>query len=64
MKKVTVALLLTLTLVFGTFGMASAVTDGEEDGDGHPHVGLMVAQDAAGNPSGAVAELCFHQRSS
>lgn len=29
---------------------ASAVTDGELDGDGHPFVGLMVAQDAAGNP--------------
>jgi len=50
MKKVTIALLLTLTLVLSTFGMASAVTDGEEDGDGHPYVGLMVAQDAAGNP--------------
>jgi hypothetical protein len=29
---------------------ASAVTDGTLDGDGHPYVGLMVAQDAAGNP--------------
>lgn len=27
-----------------------AITDGELDGDGHPHVGLMVAQDADGNP--------------
>jgi secreted trypsin-like serine protease len=27
-----------------------AVTDGEPDGDGHPYVGLMVAQDADGNP--------------
>ena len=27
-----------------------AVTDGEPDGDGHPYVGLMIAQDASGNP--------------
>jgi V8-like Glu-specific endopeptidase len=50
MKKVTIALLLTLMLVLSTFGMASAVTDGELDGEGHPYVGLMVAQDANGNP--------------
>jgi V8-like Glu-specific endopeptidase len=37
-------------LVVSTFGMAGAVTDGEPDGDGHPYVGLMVAQDADGNP--------------
>jgi hypothetical protein len=29
---------------------AMAITDGELDGDGHPYVGLMVAQDGAGNP--------------
>lgn len=29
---------------------ASAITDGELDGNGHPYVGLMVAQDAQGNP--------------
>jgi hypothetical protein len=50
MKKVTTALLLTLMLVFSTIGAASAVTDGELDGEGHPYVGLMVAQDANGNP--------------
>ena len=50
MKKVTIALLLTLMLVFSTIGAASAVTDGELDGDGHPYVGLMVAQDEDGNP--------------
>ncbi|NJN45126.1 MAG: trypsin-like serine protease, partial [Anaerolineae bacterium] len=27
-----------------------AITDGEPDGEGHPYVGLMVAQDADGNP--------------
>ncbi len=50
MKKVTVSLLLTLMLVFSTIGVASAVTDGELDGEGHPYVGLMVAQDEEGNP--------------
>ena len=50
MKKVTIALLLTLTLVFSTIGVASAVTDGELDGEGHPYVGLMVAQAADGTP--------------
>jgi hypothetical protein len=29
---------------------ASAITDGELDGTGHPYVGLMVAQDDQGNP--------------
>lgn len=29
---------------------AGAITDGELDGNGHPYVGLMVAQDADGNP--------------
>jgi len=29
---------------------AMAITDGELDGEGHPYVGLMVAQDANGNP--------------
>lgn len=28
----------------------AAVTDGQPDGDNHPFVGLMVAQDGAGNP--------------
>jgi V8-like Glu-specific endopeptidase len=50
MKKVTVSLLLTLMLVFSTISVASAVTDGELDGEGHPYVGLMVAQDEEGNP--------------
>src|SRR5918993_445893 len=50
MKKVTIALLLTLMLALSTIGAASAVTDGELDGNRHPYVGLMVAQDAKGNP--------------
>lgn len=50
MKKVTTAILLAAVLVFSTVGMAAAVTDGELDGEGHPFVGLMVAQDEDGNP--------------
>ena len=51
MKKVTIALALTLVLVLSTVGIASAITDGGElDGNGHPYVGLMIAQDADGNP--------------
>lgn len=38
------ALLLVLPLPAG------AITDGQLDGDGHPYVGLMVAQDKKGNP--------------
>lgn len=42
MKKVTLAIVLALTLVFSTFGMASAITNGQPDGDAHPYVGLAV----------------------
>ncbi len=50
MKKVTISVLLTLVLVLSTVGIASAITDGELDGEGHPFVGLMLAQDEDGNP--------------
>ena len=47
----TLALLAALVAAF-TLGVipASAVTDGTLDGNGHPYVGLMVAQDAKGKP--------------
>ncbi len=44
---VAVSLVMILMLVVSPVG---AVTDGELDGEGHPYVGLMVAQDADGNP--------------
>jgi len=44
-----VTAVLTSVLAFGV-GSATAVTDGQLDGNGHPYVGLMVAQDAKGNP--------------
>lgn len=43
------AIIVILVLVVGAIPVA-AVTDGELDGNGHPYVGLMVAQDAKGNP--------------
>jgi hypothetical protein len=50
MKKIVIAFIFGLILVFALSGLASAITYGELDGEGHPYVGLMIAQDAAGNP--------------
>ncbi len=50
MRKRIVGLLLTIVLLLVVVVPAFAVTDGELDGDGHPYVGLMVAQDSAGAP--------------
>ncbi|KRF45949.1 serine protease [Terrabacter sp. Soil811] len=50
MKKIWFALVATLALLLGASAPAGAVTNGTLDGNGHPYVGLMVAQDAAGNP--------------
>lgn len=44
MKKVLIAVVLTLALILGTVGIASAITDGELDGDGHPHVVLLLME--------------------
>jgi len=50
MRRIT----LTLAAIVGAFAMvavpAGAITDGELDGNGHPYVGLMVAQTASGTP--------------
>ena len=48
-KKLTLLGALVVALVFSAVP-AAAVTDGELDGDGHPYVGLMVAQTANGTP--------------
>jgi len=42
MNKVTLALVLALVLVFSTISMASAITNGQPDGNNHPYVGLVV----------------------
>lgn len=50
MKKLWMALLASITLVLGAAVPAGAITDGALDGNGHPYVGLMVAQNASGAP--------------
>ena len=42
MKKVSLAITLTLVLVLSTIGIAGAITNGQPDGDNHPYVGLVV----------------------
>jgi Trypsin len=50
MRKTLAALVVLVSgLVLG-LAPAGAVTDGQLDGEGHPYVGLMVAQDAKGKP--------------
>jgi hypothetical protein len=50
MKKVVVAWILTLALLFSVVGVAGAITDGELDGDGHPHVVLLLME-VGGEPA-------------
>ncbi len=46
----TLVVLAALALALALALPAAAITDGVPDEDGHPYVGLMVAQDAQGNP--------------
>lgn len=48
MKKTTLSILITILLLLAVVLPASAITDGELDGEGHPYVGLMVAFDEEG----------------
>lgn len=48
MRRLILALIASLGLVAGVSLPATAVTDGRLDGNGHPYVGLMVAQKADG----------------
>lgn len=50
MRKLLVVVVILIAGLLITAGPVAAVTDGDPDGNGHPYVGLMVAQDAAGNP--------------
>lgn len=43
-------ILFVFVLLFVSAVPAGAISDGELDGNGHPYVGLMVAQDAEGTP--------------
>jgi hypothetical protein len=47
-RRALFGVLIALTLILALVAPASAITNGELDGDGHPYVGLMVAQDADG----------------
>jgi V8-like Glu-specific endopeptidase len=49
-RRALFGVLLALTLILAVIAPASAITDGELDGNDHPYVGLMVADDADGNP--------------
>jgi len=49
MKKTLIALVAVLAAAVVALP-ASAITDGSPDGDAHPFVGLMVAQDSSGTP--------------
>ena len=49
MKKAVVILIVTLVLLFSVVLVASAITDGDPDGDGHPFVGLVLFYDEDGD---------------
>ncbi|MGQ0602050.1 MAG: trypsin-like serine protease, partial [Anaerolineales bacterium] len=49
-KKTLMAFVSMLAILVLTVSPVGAVTDGELDGNGHPYVGLMVAQTASGVP--------------
>jgi hypothetical protein len=49
-KRSILALVVALVILGVAVIPAAAIKYGEYDGDAHPYVGLMVAQDAAGNP--------------
>jgi len=49
-KKMLLAVFSVMVILAVAVSPAGAVTDGELDGNGHPYVGLMVAQDEDGNP--------------
>lgn len=50
MKKVSIVFSFAAVLALSTIGVASAITDGNLDGNGHPHVGLLVF-DVGGSPA-------------
>jgi len=49
-KRVAIAVVAVLVLVLGISGGASAITNGQPDGDNHPYVGLLVF-DVGGEPA-------------
>jgi hypothetical protein len=51
MKKFVIAIVFAAVLVFGVIGVASAITNGQPDGENHPYVGLLVFDVAPGTPA-------------
>lgn len=49
-KRTLLVVILAISILMVAISPARAVKNGELDGDGHPYVGLMVAQDANGAP--------------
>jgi hypothetical protein len=49
-RRLVFSVLVALATMLALMAPASAITDGELDGDGHPHVGLMVALAEDGSP--------------
>jgi V8-like Glu-specific endopeptidase len=49
-KKMIFALFAVIAILAMAVSPVAAITDGELDGNGHPYVGLVVAQDANGKP--------------
>lgn len=50
MKKIVIASILALALVLSLVGVASAITNGQPDGDNHPYVGILVFDVDPGTP--------------
>jgi hypothetical protein len=51
MKKSLLVLAIVAMLLLATVGVASAITNGQPDGNNHPYVGLLVFDDAPGHPA-------------
>lgn len=49
-KKILLTAFTLMAILVLAVSPVAAVTDGEPDGDGHPYVGLMIAQTAEGDP--------------
>jgi V8-like Glu-specific endopeptidase len=50
MKKITIAIVLSMVMMLGIIGPASAISDGTPDGEGHPYV-VLIIMDVAGSPA-------------
>ena len=50
MRRKMLLVVFILSILAAAVSSVAAITDGELDGNGHPYVGLMVADDADGNP--------------